>query len=161
MLRRAADAIGTLLVLDGAVLLAVSLWLPWFEAALPCPQIVGAPCEPRRFDAWDSFQQADLALALLAAGAVVAALAGPPLAARLAPALGVATGLGQAVAGVVVAAFGWTAIAVTLFAIDRPIPVVPVEGRIPGWGFFLALLGAGAIVGGGWWTVVRHHRAEG
>ena len=150
-----AARIGMLLAVGGGILLLVSLWLPWFEVSRPCPQLAGASCQPLRFNAWESFQQADAALALLAVGAILGAAAGPALGTAAGRALGLEAPLARALAGLAVAGAGWLAVCACLFAIQRPIVgEVPAGGRVPGWGFFLALVAGGAIVAGGWWPAL-------
>jgi hypothetical protein len=144
---------GVLLVVGGAVVLLVSLWLPWFSVSPVCAQELGVPC-PRavRFSAWESFRIADVMLAALAGVAILGALAGPGVATRLAPVLGLEPVVARALARLGVAATGWVAVCLSLYAVDRPsLAVVP--GYVTDAGYLTALLAGGAIVGGGWWEL--------
>jgi hypothetical protein len=54
-----------------------------------------------------------------------------------------------------VAALGWCAVGLTLFAVSTPAHVPAVgEGSLPQIGFLGALLSGGAIAGGGIWAGV-------
>lgn len=136
-----ADRVGVLLAVGGGIALLASLWLPWYSTPLYCIQVVGARC-PRgvQVSAWDAFQVADAALAVLAVGAIAGALAGPAIAGRF--------------AWLAVAAVGWVALALTLYAINRA-TAAPVPGRVTDAGYFVALLAGGGIVGGAWWEILR------
>jgi hypothetical protein len=146
-----AGRIGVLLVAGGAIALVASLWLPWFAEPRVCIEIVGVPCPPvLNHTAWEAFRVADVLLVAFAVIAIAGAVAEPPIATRLAPRLGLEPALGGRLAWLAVAAAGWLAICVSIYAVNRPnLPVSP--GRVTDAGYFVALLAGGAIVGGAWW----------
>lgn len=155
-MRWLAERTGTALVVGGGLLLLASLWLPWYVTNRACvvPAPIGGRCfDEAHFSAWEAFQTADIVLAVLAVAAVALALAGPQLASALAPRLGVSASFGVAVARLAVAAIGWSVIALSLFAIERP-TLASDPARVPDFGYLGALLAGGAITGGGWWPIV-------
>ena len=148
-----ANRTGTLLVAGGSAVLTISLWLPWFDVALVCPQASVLACPNHQLSAWDAFRQADWELTLLAAAAVALAVAGPAIATALAPDVGISPRYARAIAHLAVAGAGWVAIALAIIAVHRP-SIATYPAPVPDYGFFVALLGAGAITGGGWWGVI-------
>jgi len=170
-----AGRAASLLAGGGAIVLFVSLWLPWFVTFPVCARSVSGflPCHHVHFSAWDAFNVAVVALAVLGAAAIIVALAGPPIATRLAPALGLTPAFGRTIAGLLVAALGWATVALSVYAVHRPAVSIPVLYTVPraavavpsltlapDFGFFVALLGAGGITGGGLWTALSPPDAQ-
>jgi hypothetical protein len=127
-----------LLTAAGGVLLAVALFLPWYEVF--AGWTFYAPVDPSDIppakviehqNAWQSFRFADVLMALGAAGALAATV----LAARISH------------------GFGWLAVTVAgcgliagvVYSLLRPSP----PAGAPDYGFFVALFGAALIASGG------------
>jgi hypothetical protein len=148
-----ANRTGTLLTAGGSVVLVISLWLPWFDVPRVCRQASVLLCPHSQLSAWVAFRQADWELTLLAAAAVALALAGPAIATALAPDVGVSPRYARAIAHLAVAGAGWIAIALSIIAVHRP-SIAAYPAPVPDYGFFVALVAAGAITAGGWWGIL-------
>lgn len=123
----------------GCLALLGSLFMPWFER-VSITQFDGTIVEG--FTGWASFRYADLALV-----AAVAAAGGLIAAAWTLPDRWPGAALGFI--GVVVAVS-------VLYAVFRPTFGAGQAYR-PGLGFPAALLAAGLIAGGGWWTALARN----
>jgi hypothetical protein len=119
--------VGELAAAAGCIGLVLSLFLPWHELPIALPERDGT------LSGWEVFRFADVVLAVLAALGLAAAGAGRLL--RL-PVLYIPP-----------AAAGWGAVAVTLYAVERPgVLMVGSFPAPPAIGFFVALCAAGAMV---------------
>lgn len=135
---------GTVFADGGAVLVVVSLFLPWF--ASPALQCVTTPCPSGRLiSAWSAFRFADVLLVVMAVTVVLGVRMAGIVERRL--------------LGALVAFAGWCGAAGSIYAIGHPdLGVQPLIARASGpipaaavtsIGYFACLVGCGAIVIGG------------
>jgi hypothetical protein len=156
-----------LLTIESSILLLVSLWLPWFLGPRFCayPDRVFGSCPYAHWSAWSALKVADVVLAVLAASAIANTLIGPAVSDRIARRVGLSARLGRMVVGMEIAAAGWGAVALSIYSELRPsLPTsalfgrgrfpLPVFALVPDYGFLIALLAAGGIIGGGWWLAL-------
>jgi hypothetical protein len=141
-MERASLDLSRLLVAAGALGLLGSLFLPWFDiggaSGFPRPQ-ADVLLPNGLYSGWEAFAVADILLTLIAAGALLG--------------LGLALVLGARWPLLGVAALGWAAVALTLFAVYYPAQVPALgAGSLPQVGFLGSLLSGGAIAGGALWA---------
>jgi hypothetical protein len=126
---------GELLVVIAAVALLLALFLPWYELPFALERLDAGRVERDRPSGWESFESADVVLAVMAAAGLASAIASRVL--------------GSRVPHVVAAHAGWFAVVVVLYSYYRPaIAETLAYPGPPAGGFFLALWAAGAMTGG-------------
>jgi hypothetical protein len=142
-MERASMDLSRLLVGAGALGLLGSLFLPWFRISSDYggPQLPGIQIAypTTLYTGWEAFAVADILLTLIAAGALLG--------------FGLALALGARWPLLGVAALGWAAVVLTLFAVYYPASVPALgNGSLPQAGFLGSLLSGGAIAGGALWA---------
>ena len=130
--------VGDIFIAAGAVALALSLFLPWYEfPRLVVEEIRSGPVALDRPTGWQSFTTADIFLAGIAVAGVVA--------------LWLERTYDQRWVYACLALLGWAGAVAIVFSYFRP-AVIGVQGPYPGppsIGYFGALCASGAILIGG------------